>query len=214
MLKNLLLITALILSLFSYLYLLFQYLNNKHKKIEKYTGFDIAKEITNDYDNINIVESKEVYISKYNTKRKVIRLTKNTYNSNNFFSLAIALILSGYSKLDVSKDKSIQLVSRVFNNLDFLDKSILISLLLSSITNSIGDSKILIIILIIISIYQYLLLDINEKIKEYVNDNNKILADNFKNINKIMNKIIYTRKLFFISNLILILRQAIIILKI
>ena len=131
MLKNLLLITALILSLFSYLYLLFQYLNNKHKKIEKYTGFDIAKEITNDYDNINIVESKEVYISKYNTKRKVIRLTKNTYNSNNFFSLAIALILSGYSKLDVSKDKSIQLVSRVFNNLDFLDKSILISLHLS-----------------------------------------------------------------------------------
>ena len=81
MIKNILLIISIILTFICYIKIILIYLKTKYKRIDKLTGFDIAKEITSNYDEINIVESKEISISKYNLKRRVIRLTNINYTS-------------------------------------------------------------------------------------------------------------------------------------
>jgi len=82
MIEILLLLISIILILISYIRIILLYLKTKNIKIEDITGFDLAKELTLNYDDINIVESKEITISKYNLKRKIIRLTNKDYISN------------------------------------------------------------------------------------------------------------------------------------
>ena len=61
-----------LISLFFYLLLI---LINKNRKITNETGFDITKNITSEFDRINIIASNGK-ITYYNPKRKVIRLNK------------------------------------------------------------------------------------------------------------------------------------------
>lgn len=77
---NLLLIISIILILVSYTRIILIYLSAKSINIDDMNGFDLVKELTLKYDEINIVESKEINISKYNIKRRVIRLTPKDYN--------------------------------------------------------------------------------------------------------------------------------------
>ena len=63
----------------------FVYYIKYHKKVIKdMNGFDMAKEITYDYDNINVVESQS-FISRYFLKRRVIKLSSKIYSANEFF---------------------------------------------------------------------------------------------------------------------------------
>ena len=97
MLSDVLLLVSIVLVIIAYIRIILIYFKTKKIKIEEVTGFDIAKELTSNYDEINIVESKEVSISKYNLKRQIIRLTSNDYNSNNIFTLSTSSLLAGYS---------------------------------------------------------------------------------------------------------------------
>ena len=174
---------------------------------------DIAKELTSNYDEINIVESKEVSISKYNLKRQIIRLTSNDYNSNNIFTLSTSSLLAGYSLSKLNKDKNIQLFSKVFSNIDYLNKSAPLAIIISLLATNIGDAKISIIILIIILFYQYLINEINNTSKEIINKTSEIIVEkeNYLLIEKIQNTFLELNKISFITTLILILREIIII---
>ena len=72
--------------------------------------------------------------------------------------MAISQILSGYSEVDMNKDQPLNLLSKIFKNYDYLDKTPLLSLLISILTNNYQDAKLAIIFIIIIVIYKYLLL--------------------------------------------------------
>ena len=121
---NLLLIISIILILVSYTRIILIYLSTKNINIDDMNGFELAKEITLKYDEINIVESKEINISKYNFKRRVIRLTTKDYNSNNIFNLSKITLLSGYSLMNINNDKYLSLLGRVLPNIDYINKRV------------------------------------------------------------------------------------------
>ena len=216
MIPNLLLIVSIIIMVISYTRIILIYLQSRNIKIENLTGFDLAKEITSNYDEINIVESKEINISKYNLKRRVIRLTNNNYEGNNLFTLAITSCLSGYSLANINKDKYIEILGKLLPSIDYLGKSTILSLIISIMTTNIGDAKIAIVLLIIILIYQYLIIQINTSSNNYANKALKIIVSKkeLPKIEEILNTFLSIHKVSFIVSLILILREVLIIMNI
>lgn len=215
MINSLLLLVSIFLIAMSYMRIILIYLKTKKIKIDDMTSFDLAKELTSNYNEINIVESREVSISKYNLKRKIIRFTKTDYEANNIFNLSISSLLAGYSLVSLNKDKYLQLLSNIFHNIDYINKSSLLALLISIFTNNIGDAKIAILLLTIILIYQYLINEINSNSKEQTTKTlKKILTNkNYTLIDQVQNTFLSLNKISFITTLILILREVLIIIN-
>lgn len=215
MISNILLLISLILILIAYLRIILNYLTLKNIKIKNITGFDLAKELTSNYDEINIVEAKDKIISKYNLKRNVIRLTEKDYSNNDIFTLNKSSLLSGYSLLNINKDKYLNTLKSILPNMDYLNISAPIALLISLFTNTKGDAKIAIILLLIILIYQYIINTININSKEETKSQlTKILKkEDYTKLEKIQNTYLSLNKISFITTLILLLRIVLIIIK-
>ena len=211
--NKLLLIISIILILVSYTRIILIYLKTKNIKINDLSGFDLAKELTSNYDEINIVESNSINISKYNLKRRIIRFTNKDYNSNDIFTLTKSSFLSSYSLLHSNKDKNINFLSNILPNIDYLTKSSIFSLIISLLTSSKGDAKIAIILLLIILIYQYLINEINNNSIELTNkDLKKLLSkENYLLMTQTKNAYLFLNKISFISTLILLLGEILII---
>ena len=211
--NKILLLISIILILVAYIRIILIYLKTKNIKINDLTGFDLAKELTSNYDEINIVESNSINISKYNLKRRIIRFTNKDYNSNDIFTLTKSSFLSSYSLLHLNKDKNINLLSNILPNIDYLNKSSIPSLIISLLANSKGDAKIAIILLLIILVYQYLINEINNNSIELTNkDLNKILSKkDYLLVTKTRNTYLFLNKISFITTLILLLREILII---
>lgn len=215
MIKDLLLLISIGLILISYLKIIINYITT-NKTTHDLTGFDIAKEITSNYEEINIVESKEINISKYNLKRRIIRLTKRNYDSKDTFALAVASYLSGYSLINITKDKSLNLLSNLLKNIDYLNKSSIITIVVSILATTKTDAKLSIILLGIILAYQYIKVQLDEKCLELTKEATKNLlpaAETLK-IEKIIKNFTNLNYISFITTLILIIRQVLIILGI
>lgn len=211
--NKILLLISIILILVAYIRIILIYLKTKNIKINDLTGFDLAKELTSNYDEINIVESNSVNISKYNLKRRIIRFTNKDYNSNDIFTLTKSSFLSSYSLLHLNKDKNINLLSNILPNIDYLNKSSIPSLIISLLANSKGDAKIAILLLLIFLVYQYLINEINNNSIELTNkDINKILSKkDYLLVTKTRNTYLFLNKISFITTLILLLREILII---
>lgn len=211
--NKILLLISIILILVAYIRIILIYLKTKNIKINDLTGFDLAKELTSNYDEINIVESNSVNISKYNLKRRIIRFTNKDYNSNDIFTLTKSSFLSSYSLLHLNKDKNINLLSNILPNIDYLNKSPILSLIISLLANRKGDVKIVILLLLIILVYQYLINEINNNSIELTNkDLNKILSKkDYLLVTKTRNTYLFLNKISFITTLILLLREILII---
>lgn len=215
MISNILLLISLILILVAYLRIILNYLTFKNIKIKNITGFDLAKELTSNYDEINIVEAKDKIISKYNLKRNVIRLTEKDYSNNDIFTLNKSSFLSGYSLLNINKDKYLNTLKSILPNMAYLNISAPIALLISLFTNTKGDAKIAIILLLIILIYQYIINTININSREETKSQlTKILKkEDYTKLEKIQNTYLSLNKISFITTLILLLRIVLIIIK-
>ena len=215
MLNKLLLIISVVLILLSDMRIILMYRKTKNIKIDDMTGFDLAKELTSNYDEINIVESREVSISKYNLKRRIIKLNYKDYTMNNIFTLTKSSLLAGYSLVALNKDKNIEILGKIFNNIDYLNKSSIVTILISCLVKAKGDAKIALILLSLILIYQYIINEINinskeqtkEQLKDLLEEKNYLLLDDIKNSYLNLNKI------SFITTLILILRLVLIIIN-
>ena len=212
---DILLIICMVFLVIPYTRIMLIYFKLQKMEIEDITGFDLTKELTSNYDEINIIESKEINISKYNFKRNIIRLTEINYNSKDIFTLSISSFLAGYSLANLNKDKNIQLLSKIFPNIDYLNKSAILALLISILTNNIGDAKIGIVLLFIILIYQYLINEINNISKEKTKKALKKLLtkENYLLIEIVQNSFLALNKVSFITTLILILREILIIIN-
>lgn len=215
MIINGLLLLSIILVIIAYMRIILNFLKTKNIKIEDLTGFDLAKELTSNYDEINIVESRETNISKYNLKRKIIRFTNKDYTSNNIFTLAKSSLLSGYSLSNLNKDKNIDLLSKILPSIDYLNKSSILALIISALAQNKGDAKIAIVLLVIILIYQYLINEINIASKDQtIKPLKKLLKDNnYSLLESVQNSYLFLNKISFITTLILILRLVLIIIN-
>lgn len=203
MISEIILIICIVLTFILYMGIIMLYIVNR-KKNTSITASEEVLKILDDEASINLIESRESIFSKYNIKRKMVKLSSNTYDSNNSFKVAIASLLAGYSLTD---NKLLNYIAYIFKELKFISFTSIISLLASIFVSNAGDAKICIILLIIIAVYLYILDVINNdaisKIK--IEDNN---------VNKILNKFMIFSKVSFIITLIEIIRLVVIILGI
>ena len=215
MLIQLLLLISILIIIIAYFRIILIYFKTRKIEIDDINGFDIAKELTSNYDEINIVESNELNISKYSLKRKIIRLTKKDYEANNIFTLAKTSLLSGYSLINLDKDKNISLLSKILPSLDYLNKTPILTLLISIFAKNKGDAKIAIILLIIIIIYQYLINEINNNSKETTKEQLQKLFNkkDYNLLELVKNSFLALNKVAFITSLILIIREILIIIS-
>ncbi len=201
MLNQILLIISIIITTIPYLLLLITYITNK--KETNITASENILKILENEDNINFVESKDNYFSHYNIKRRIIKLTSKTYDSKTIFSQATSSLLAGYSLIN---NNLINYLSKIINKLKIFTIIPLISLTLTILAHNTGDCKIALIIIIITAIIEYIIYNLTETAINNIKPT--------KDTNKILKIFLLNTKLFFIGNLIQILRLIIIIMEI
>ena len=197
------------LILFSFLgYLILIILNNKYKN--KIDGFNLTKDILAEYNQINIIENKNIF-TIYNLKRKVIKLASKCYYGNSVSNLGISLMEAGVSAID-NKNKYLNIFRNIISNLKYLYILPIIAIFLNNITFSIGDARIAIIILIIFSIISYMLIEIKDEAYNWLCNNiKKIKNINQENVLSFVSKIVLIDKFIFFGELIMICRFILIL---
>ncbi len=178
-----------------------------NKKISKSDGFNVTKDILNEYDSINIIENKS-YFTIYNIRRKVIKIASKCYYGNNVSDIAIPLMEAGISIVDNNKNKFITFFSKVVSNLKYLYIFPICAILFNIFASSIGDAKIGLFLLAICIFISYILINLkSEAIVKINNKLNKVLNKNDSLvIIKFLNKIILFDKFIFIGELIMVIR--------
>lgn len=196
--SNILLIISIILTLICYIIIFISSLTSKNGSE---TAYEAVIRLTKEDNGLRLVESKDNILNKYQLKRKIIKLKEKTYSSKSYFSLSIAYLLSGYSKL---KESSFEYLSKVIPYFYYLSFTPIISLVITLVIKTSMDAKIGIIIFIIILIYQNILSNLNTKAIDLVKDDNKYIT-------KYLNNIIFISKVFILSTIIQLIRMIILL---
>lgn len=179
-------------------------------KITNNDGFNVTKDILNEYDSINIIETKSI-ITTYNIKRKVIKLSSKCYYGNSISDIGISLMEAGISVVDNGKNKFISLIKMMVSNLKCLYILPLLAFIFNNLSLSILDAKVGIFILLIFSILSYMLISIKSDAISWIN--NKLKIKEKLNVNKFLNKILLFDKLIFFGELVMIIKFVAIILE-
>lgn len=203
MLEQVLLGVGIILDIILYLMFFITYINNNNQKYSK-TAQETVIDLLKENPNINVIKNNSQFFSKYNIKRKIVKLSNNTYDSSSYFSNAVASLLSGY---ELTKNKALSYLSYVFNELKVISLMPVIVITLSILVTNAIDAKIYILASIIVLIYQYIINNITMEATQKVNSSDNKL----NNILNIFNK---CSTLSFVITLIQILRMIIIIMDI
>ena len=153
MLEQVLLGVGIILDIILYLMFFITYINNNNQKYSK-TAQETVIDLLKENPNINVIKNNSQFFSKYNIKRKIVKLSNNTYDSSSYFSNAVAYLLSGY---ELTKNKALSYLSYVFNDLKVISLMPVIVITLSILVNNAMDAKIYTFFLAIILIYQYIM---------------------------------------------------------
>lgn len=196
--STILLIISIVLTLLCYILIFISSLTSKNGQE---TASETVIRLTKDDNGLRLVESKDNILNKYQLKRKIIKLKEKTYSSKSYFSLSIAYLLSGYSKL---KESSLEYLSKVIPYFYYLSFTPIISLVITLVIKTSMDAKIGIIIFIIILIYQNILSNLNTKAIDLVKDDNRYIT-------KYLNNIIFISKVFILSTIIQLIRMIILL---
>lgn len=210
---NILLYISIGLVLFGYILYFLLVLFGRVKVVSKVEGFDIAKDIISEYNNINIIESKS-YFTLYNIKRRVIKLSTKCYYGKDLSSIVLSLIEAGISVVDNNKNKYINFLRNIFNNLKLLYIFPIISLFISSSSFYVSDAKVSIVFLLIFTFIMYILLDIKGEAFSWINDNlekiKEINKDNKEKVIRFINKTSWCDKLIYYGHFIMVIRLILI----
>ena len=175
-------------------------------------GFNVTKDALASYDCINIIENKSLFTT-YNLKRKIIKIATKHYYGKSSSDISICLLEAGISAID-DNNKTLNIFRKVFSNLKYLYIFPIISILANSITYTIGDARICLILLSFFSIISYFLVTIKENAFIWINDNiKKIKKINHQKILKIIKKELLFNKIIFYSEIIMLARFILIILN-
>jgi len=199
--------------IFSYIFYLILIFIGRMKKISDSTGFDVAKNVLDEYGRINIIEGNYSF-SFYNLRRRVIKLSRNDYYGNNLSSMALSLFQAGIS---ICENKFIDFFKKIFPTLKVIELFGVISLILNYISTSVSDAKIGIFIMGIIVVVRYFYIEILCNSYNFILDKkNKIKEIERNNMGKLLSfidKIIICNRLQFIGELIILIRFVMILLN-
>lgn len=191
--SNILLIISIVLTVLCYILILLSSLTSKKGKE---TAAEAVIRLTKNDNGLRLVESKDNIFNKYQLKRKIIKLKEKTYSSKTNFSLSIAYLFSGYSKL---KDSSLETLSKVIPYFYYTSFTPILSLIVGLIIKTSMDAKIGIIFYIIILVYQNIISNLNTKAINLVKDDNK-------DINVYLNNIMFSSKIFILATMLQLIR--------
>ena len=194
-----------------YLLLLISKLRLRKIKVEEYTGFDIAKEVTANYEEINIVRSNDIVISEYDIKRNVIRLNDKNYNGTSYYDMVVSSILAGIS-LVKSENSNYFKFSFLFKKLRGISIVPIVMGVLSYFVTNIGDAKLVLVLFGVVLVYLYMRYQIIVSATGYIKDNLK--DEIYENIKLGIESYINFYKLSFIVSLVMIVRLVVIIMGI
>ena len=211
MLSHLCLILGCIMVFLVYFKVFLVFIKNKDKK-SSVTGFEIAKEITSNYDEINIVDSKEIWMSQYHLKRNVIRLLPKHYEDNHCSSLAISAQLASFSLGNMEQIPYFKILFKFFSSMDWFNKSALFATIVCCCMNTIGDAKIGIVLLGMILIYQYFRFQLNMNCISFVKK--KVKISEWNEIKEFLEVFQLLDKSSFIITLLFVLQEFVLILGI
>jgi len=211
MISYILLVISVIGVVLLYSFIVGIYFINKKKIVDNYSGFDVAKDVTTNYDAINIVKSSDIVVSEYDVKRNVIRLNANNYEGNSYFDIFVSSILAGYSLVNSDNPNSFKF-SFLFKRIRCISFSSLVMGILSIMISNIGDAKIGIVVFILLLVYQYMRYQISINSNLVIKEN--LDSNLYKKLEKSLGMDITINKLSFILSLIMILRLVVIILEI
>ena len=207
MFGNLLLLFGIFILIFTYGKVLFYYFRYGNVFIQKLDGFEIAKRATQDYDDINIVEAKNILISYYDSKRSVIRLTSRVYFGHDVFCLGIAYVLACYSQFYQRKN----FFKPNFFRVSWCSLTMVFGFLLSFFTYTVFDARIGCVVLFLLLIIQYF----HFVIDGFENTSRDICFDkeDMDKIRMVKQEILFLSKMSFVGNLVFLMREIVIMLN-
>ena len=177
------------------------------KKITNSDGFNVTKDILNEYDSINIIETSSVFTT-YNLKRKVIKISSKCYYGNSISDISIPLMEAGIS---VVSNRFIDFIKKIISNLKCLYILPVVAVILNYVFSSTLDAKVGIFTLIIFSIISYMLINLRIEAVLWVSDKLKIKEKN--DVISFLNKILLLDKFIFLGELVMIIRFVAVILE-
>ena len=194
-----------------FLYLLLILCSNK--RITNSDGFNVTKDILNEYNSINIIENKSI-ITVYNIRRKVIKIASKCYYGNKVSDIGVPLMEAGISIVDDKKNNFISFVSKLRPNLKFLYILPIIAVIFNSVA-SIGDAKLGLVITCIFTIISYMLINVKMEAVNLICDKlNKVIDKNDSIfVIKFLNRIMLCAKLIFIGDLVMVIRFVAMLLR-
>ena len=182
-----------------YIYIEVTYKKYKKTKLKSnLSGFEVARKIIDNYDlnNIYITESKTELISRYDSNRKVIRLTNEVFNDESLVSCAISSIEGSHAILDKKEDKVFKIKELL---MPFINILLIVGYLISLIGCFFGHITTIVVGLSIIDliIFFHLIFYNNEKKSMKIATieliNNKIISKNeIRRIEKLLKVTSYT----------------------
>lgn len=195
-------------------YVLLILMNNK--TIKNSDGFNITKDILNEYDSINIIENRS-YFTIYNIRRKVIKIASKCYYGKRISDVAIPLMEAGISIVDNNKNKFILFMKKIVSNLKYLYILPIVIVIFNNISLGVVDTKVVLFLLVIFSIITYMLVGVKSEgvllINSKLEKNKDINKEEKIRISSFLNKIILLDKFIFIGELVMIIRFIAIILN-
>lgn len=203
-----LLILSIIMVIISYFILVVMRIKVMKKTVYSYTGFDVAKEVTANYDVINIVKSNDIISSEYDIKRNVIRLNSKNYEGNSYLDIVISSILSGFSLVNNESSNYFRF-SFLFNRIRSISFIPLIMVVLSCFISNIGDAKIALLLFLFLIIYLYMRYQIVVGAVLVVSSN--LNDDIYDKVKDMLGSYVSFYKISFIVSLVMILRLMVII---
>lgn len=194
------------LIIFSYLLYLCLIIFNRRKEISELTGFDIAKNMLEEYNRINIIEGNYSF-SYYNVKRRVIKLSKDDYYGNNLSAIALSSLQAGVS---IVERGFVDNFKRIFPSLKVIELFGIVSLVLNYISMTVSDAKIGIVLMGIIVIIRYFYMDILYSSYNFVSDKIKkikeVKQDKRIDVLNFINRVILCNRIQFVAELIIMVR--------
>lgn len=216
MISNFLLFLGLGIVLLGIIRIFLIYFQARHQIVEEYTGFDLAKEITSNYDEINIVESREGIYSVCFLKRNLIRLISGEYYSKDLFSLFVVSLLSGFSLLCADHNFYFEFFKKIWQKIRCFSWSFLVAIVISFITYTVMDAKIGVVLFLMVLMYQYFFLQIFQNSFSLVQlELEKMLSNDLDSkICLVFRAFDFGYRMFFVGSLVFLLREVVIILGI
>lgn len=211
MISYYLLILCIIIVVVTYFWIFIDKSGNSKRKIDNCVGFDVSKEVTSNYDTINIISSSNIIVSEYDVRRNIIRLNAKNYDGDTYNDILISALLAGYSVVN-GMNSSLFKFSFIFKKIRCISLGPLLMIFMSYFVRSIGDAKVGMVLFLVFLVYQYMRYLIIISAADIIKNN--LSEEIYSKIELSLEKNIIFNKVFFIASLVMILRMVVIILEI